>query len=321
MTKNALALLINGGSENWSPERWKNRFLDACHDRPVALLPNDPINADDVAYAAVWKPTPGSLATFRNLRVIFNLGAGVDALMADATLPKVPIVRVAVDDLTGRMTEYVVLHVLMHHRQQPYLANCQHTKAWAPKAQWPARAIRVGIMGLGTLGIDAARVLRQLGFQVSGWSRSAKHVEGVNCHSGERGMASFLKETNILVCLLPLTGDTRHILNRQTFTQLDRGSPLGAPVLINAGRGGLQVEDDILACLDDGTLGAATLDVFQTEPLPTTSPFWTHPRVIMTPHNAADTDPLAISGYVAQQIARFEAGAKLENVVDPARGY
>jgi glyoxylate/hydroxypyruvate reductase A len=321
MTNNALALLINGGSENWSPERWKNRFLEACRERPVALLPNDPIDADDVAYAAVWKPAPGSLAVFKNLRVIFNLGAGVDVLMADATLPKVPIVRVAVDDLTGRMTEYVVLHVLMHHRQQLYLADCQHDKSWAPKAQWPARAIRVGIMGLGTLGIDAARALKQLGFQVSGWSRSAKHVEGVTCHSGASGMASFLKETNILVCLLPLTGDTRHILNRQTFALLDRGSPLGAPVLINAGRGGLQIEDDILACLNDGTLGAATLDVFQTEPLPTSSPLWIHPRVILTPHNAADTDPLAISAYVAQQIARFEAGETLENVVDVARGY
>jgi len=168
MTPHALALLINGGGENWSPERWKNCFREACTDRPIALLPHDPIDPAAVSYAAVWKPAPGALSAYRNLRVIFNLGAGVDALMANPDLPPVPIVRVAVDDLTGRMTEYIVLHVLMHHRQQLYLADCQHKMIWAPRYQWPARAIRVGIMGLGTLGIDAARALRQFGFQDNG---------------------------------------------------------------------------------------------------------------------------------------------------------
>jgi glyoxylate/hydroxypyruvate reductase A len=130
-----------------------------------------------------------------------------------------------------------------------------------------------------------------------------------------------LQRTNILVCLLPLTDHTRHILNRNTFSMLDRTSPLGAPVLINAGRGGLQVEADILHCLNDGTLGAATLDVFQAEPLPQDSALWLHPRVLVTPHNAADTDPVEISKYVALQIERFEAGEALENIVDLTRGY
>src|SRR5471030_1451130 len=170
MNKGALALLIHGGTENWSPQRWKGRFDQVCGDRRVLLMPDVAFDPAEVHYAAVWKPRPGELAAFPNLRVIFNLGAGVDALMADVSLPKVPLVRVAVDDLTDRMTEYVALHVLMHHRQEIYLRESQREKRWAPKSQWPARAITVGIMGLGTLGAASAKALGHLGFRVTGWS-------------------------------------------------------------------------------------------------------------------------------------------------------
>jgi len=321
MDKGALAIIVHGGTDNWSPGRWKARFDEVCRDRRVVLLPDPQVESSEVHYAAVWKPAAGELASFPNLRVIFNLGAGVDALMADASLPAVPLVRVAVSDLTSRMSEYVVLHVLMHHRQELYLRESQRAKRWAPKSQWAAGAISVGIMGLGTLGADAADVLKRIGFRVSGWSRTPKHVDGVASFHGAARIDTFLKGTDILVCLLPLTPDTRHILNRGLFEKLHRHSPLGAPVLINAGRGGLQNEADILACLDDGTLGAASLDVFAQEPLPADSPFWTHPKVVLTPHNAADTDPDAISKYVAEQIAQFEAGGTLDNVVDHGRGY
>src|SRR6202035_2181010 len=164
-----------------------------CADRPVVLLPNAALDPAEVHYAAVWKPVPGELAAFPNLRVIFNLGAGVDALMADSSLPGVRLVRVAVADLTARMTEYVVLHVLMHHRQELYLRASQRAKRWAPKFQWPARAISVGIMGLGTLGISAAQALRHLGFRVSGWSRSQRHLDGIECFHGEAQLDAFLK--------------------------------------------------------------------------------------------------------------------------------
>jgi glyoxylate/hydroxypyruvate reductase len=321
MNKGALALLVNSGTANWSSERWKRRFDAVCGDRRVSVPPHANGDPGEIHYAAVWKPAPGELAAFPNLRVIFNLGAGVDALMADSSLPKVPLVRVAVGDLTARMTEYVVLHVLMHHRQELYLRASQREKRWAPKVQWPASAISVGIMGLGTLGSDAAEALRRFGFRVSGWSRSAKEIGGIECFHGDDQIDAFLRRTDILVCLLPLTPDTRHLLNRGLFAKLNRNSPMGAPVLINAGRGELQNEVDILACLDDGTLGGASLDVFAKEPLPADSRFWTHPRVVLTPHNAADTDADEISKYVARQIEIFEAGGALENVVDRARGY
>jgi glyoxylate/hydroxypyruvate reductase A len=213
------------------------------------------------------------------------------------------------------------MHVLMHHRRQGYYEESQRQKVWAPKLQWAASALRVGVMGLGVLGRDAAQVLARIGFDVAGWSATAKSISGVECFAGESTFDRFLARTDVLVCLLPLTPATRGILNRRTFDGLARDGKLGGPVIINAGRGGLQVEGDILAALDDGTLLAATLDVFGTEPLPADSPFWTHPKVTLSPHNAADTDPDAISVYVAEQIAAFERGEKLANMVDRGVGY
>src|SRR5437762_13228636 len=174
MIKGALALLITGGTENWAAARWRERFTRACPEVGGALIPDDAIDPASVRYAAVWKPRPGALGAFPNLRAIFNLGAGVDAVMADKTLPDVPLVRVAVDDLTQRMTEYVVMHVLMHHRRQGYYAESQRGRVWAPKLQWAARDLRVGIMGMGVLGRDAAEVLARIGFNVAGWSSTAK---------------------------------------------------------------------------------------------------------------------------------------------------
>src|SRR3984957_2835209 len=163
MAKGALALLIHGGTENWSPQRWKQRFDEVCKDRRVLQRSDAAFDPAEIHYAAVWKPKPGELAAFPNLRVIFNLGAGGDALMADKSLPGVPLVRVAVGDLTGRMTEYVALHVLMHHRQELYLRASQREKRWQPKAQWPAGEISVGVMGLGTLASNWAGAPPPLG--------------------------------------------------------------------------------------------------------------------------------------------------------------
>lgn len=320
MTNGGIVLMINSEAEHWSSRRWKARFESASAGRPI-FVSTDDFDPCGIAYAAVWKPKPGELSKFHNLKAIFNLGAGVDALLSDSTLPDVPIVRVVIDDLTSRMTEYVVLHVLMHHRQDLYLRQCQQQERWAPKNQWSANAISVGIMGLGSLGIDAANALRGLGFKVYGWSRTQKDVPGVKCFFGSDELGPFLRQTNILVCLLPLTADTRNILDRNIFAQLNRHSPLGSPVLINAGRGGLQNENDILESLQNGTLGAASLDVFQAEPLPKESPFWKLKNLIITPHNAADTDVDAISDYVVRQITSFEAGESLKNTVDLNLGY
>jgi len=321
MRKASLGLLIRGGTDNWSVERWKTQFERECPDRPVVVLPDPNTSASDIHYAAVWKPAPGQLTQYPNLRAIFNLGAGVDALLADPTIPAVPVVRMTVADLAGRMTEYVTLHVLLHHRQELHLRSAQRDKRWEPRLQWPARQVTVGIMGYGTLGRDAAGVLRSLGFRIVAWGRTERDREDIEYFHGSEQIDAFLSKTHILVCLLPLTPATRGILNRNLFYQLSRESPLGAPILINAGRGGLQNEPDILRSLEDGTLGAASLDVFSIEPLPPDSPLWIHPKIVITPHNAADTDPDTISRFIAGQIAAFELTGALENIVDRRRGY
>jgi glyoxylate/hydroxypyruvate reductase A len=317
----SLLLVVNGTGENWGPEPWRRRFAERLPGRRLASAEEAAADPGAFRYAAVWKPEPGLLSRFPKLEVIFNLGAGVDALLKDNTLPPVPLVRVVNTDLTKRMTEYVVLHCLMHHRRQRMLDAAQVRAEWAAKDQWAASAVRVGILGMGELGSDAAEVLHRIGFDVAGWSRTPKSIPGVASYAGEAQLAAFLARTDILVALVPLTPDTEGILNRRLFEGLARDGRLGAPVLINAGRGGLQNEADILACLDDGTLGAATLDVFHAEPLPPDSPFWRHPKVTVTPHNAADSDAEAISDYIVAQIRSYEAGHPLQNIVDRTRGY
>ena len=317
----SLLLVIHGAGQNWAPEPWLHRFSERLPGRRIVIAGKQDAAAEGFRYAAVWKPAPGFLARCKDLQVIFNLGAGVDALLQDPTLPNVPLVRMVNQDLRKRMTEYVVLHCLMHHRRQRALDDAQARCAWEAREQPAASAVRVGILGLGELGQDAAEVLQRIGFQVAGWSRSRKTLPGIRSYAGPGELDEFLARTDILVALVPLTADTRGMLNRRLFGKLARGGALGAPILINAGRGGSQVEADILSCLDDETLGAATLDVFHEEPLPASSPFWRHPKVTVTPHNAADSDPEAISDEVAAQILDYEAGKPLRNVVDRGKGY
>ncbi|MEO9873358.1 MAG: glyoxylate/hydroxypyruvate reductase A [Anderseniella sp.] len=315
MTK--LALVIS----RWDPQPWIDRFAHLAPELDVCKWPDGDTALEDIDYALAWQPPEGVLASFSNLKAIFSLGAGVDHILREPKLPDVPLVRVVDPDLTMRMSEYVCLHVLMHHRQQRLMDADQAKIDWTERPQWSASAMRVGIMGLGELGRDAAEKLVHLGFQVSGWSSSAKQIDGVTAYAGKDELDAFLGATDILVCLLPHTPDTHGILNRELFGKLAHDGPLGAPVLINAGRGKLQIEADILASLDAGELGAATLDVFETEPLPSDSRLWRHPNVTLTPHNAADSDPEALCKYILNQIRGHEAGEKLQNVVDRKAGY
>lgn len=305
----------------WDCRTWAREMKAAVPHVEIRAWP-DIGAAQDVHYAAAWLPPPNVLASLPNLKVIFSLGAGVDAILSDQTLPAhVPIVRVNDADLTNRMSEYIVLQCLLHHRQQRRLDQQQRDKTWYGFDQHAASTMTVGIMGLGVLGQDAAKKLAMMGFRVVGWSRTPKSLPGIICHSGPNGLDSFLGETDILLSLLPATPETEGIINRALIRKLSRKGPFGAPVLINAGRGRQQVEEDILASLDAGELHAATLDVFRKEPLPAESPLWSHPKVIITPHNAADSDPVAISKYVAGEIARFERGEPLRNIVDRTLGY
>lgn len=304
--------------EGMEPEAWLARFLALKGRHEVRLWP-EKIDPASVDYACVWKQPPGLLAQLPNLKAIFSLGAGVDHLLRDQTLPGVPIARIVDPDLTARMVGYVVMHALLHQRQMKIYEAQQKERVWREHDAPPPGRIRAGIMGMGVMGEAAAKGLLAAGFSVTGWSRSEKDVAGVGMFSSANGLDKFLARTNILVCLLPLTASTRGILNYALFKRLAR-EPIG-PVLINAGRGGEQVEADIVRALDDGTLAGASLDVFETEPLPAASPFWDHPKVYVTPHNAAPSDPHALAANIMAQIERFEHGETLENLVDRKLGY
>lgn len=304
----------------WKPEAWIEHLRAAAPDREVvqeADGPDDP----SIRYAIVWKQRPGELSSLPNLQAIFSLGAGVDHIFRDPNVPDVPIVRVVAEDLTTRMSEYVVWQVLDHLRQGRIYREQQGKKIWREPYQPAASELTIGLMGLGVLGLDAARKLGALGFKLAGWSRNPKQEAGISCFHGEAQLPGFLGASDMVVCLLPLTPATRGILNRETLRHFKRETPLGGPVLINAGRGQLQVEADILDALESGALMAASLDVFETEPLPRSSPLWDHPRVMVTPHAAATSDPRALAPLMVRQMENFEAGLPLTNLVDRDAGY
>lgn len=304
----------------WDVAPWLERLRRLAPGQDIRAWP-DVGNRADITYAAVWKQPPGLLASLPNLKAIISLGAGVDHVLSDPTLPNVPIGRVVDDNLTHRMSEWVVMHALIHLRHQTDYQLLQRQKLWREIMPSPsAHELRVGVMGLGVLGLDAIRKLGVMGFDVAGWSRTPKHIEGVRTFAGAE-LDAFLARTDLLISLLPLTPETRGMLDRSLFEKLAHDGVLGAPVLMNAGRGGLQVEKDIIAALDEGVLGAATLDVFETEPLPAESPLWSHPRVTITPHNSAISDEDAVGRFVLRQIERHEKGLPFEAPVDVARHY
>jgi len=306
-------------TRGWDPQPWVARLAAMLPGRRIDT-PETLSDRASVAYALTWRHAPGAFEDLPNLRAIFSLGAGVDHALVDPRLPAAPLVRVVDPDLTGRMSEWVALQVLLHHRQFRRYDRQQCDRVWDEDENQPAAGhVRVGVLGLGEIGLDAAGKLKALGFAVAGWSRTQKRADFPTFH-GVDGLEALLARTDALVCLLPLTPDTRGLLNASLFAKLARDGRVG-PVLINAGRGGLQVEADILAALESGVLKGASLDVFETEPLPQNSPLWTREDVFVSPHNAGLSEPQAVARYIAGQILSFERGEPLRNVVDRARGY
>jgi glyoxylate/hydroxypyruvate reductase A len=271
----------------------------------------------DIDAALVWKPQPGLLASLPNLRLIVSLGAGVDHLLADQTTPRqVPIARLVDPYMTEAMSEYVLTQVLRIHRQDFAYRTQQRDRVWRELPQPNAAERRVGVLGLGELGSDAARKLAVMGFRVAGWSRRERRLPGIESFHGPDGLIALARRSDILVCLLPLTRDTAGILNARLFAAMPKGG-----AIVNAARGQHLVEADMLAALESGQLSAAVLDVFAEEPLPAEHPLWDHPRVIVTPHTAAATHAPTAAAGVAENLRRLADGRPLINLVDPASGY
>jgi glyoxylate/hydroxypyruvate reductase A len=298
------------------PVAWRAALTALMPALDVRVWP-DAGRVEDVVAALVWKHPDGALTGFPNLKIVINLGAGVDPIFADPLLPEnIPIVRLVDPELTRGMTEYVVLQVLALHRRMAELAEAQRAARWHYIHPPDTRLTRIGLMGLGNLGSHAAALLAQLGFQLSGWSRRPKTLPDVDCFHGTEQLPDFLAGCDIVVCLLPLTAETENLVDAALLARFPPGA-----AFVNAGRGKIVVEDDLLAALERGQLRHAVLDVFRTEPLPPEHPLWRHPRVTVTPHNATAGHPRTAAPQIVDNIRRVLAGEAPFNVVDRAAGY
>ena len=297
------------------PAPWRRAFAEAFSDLAFEVWP-DVSDPERVRYALVWNPPKGELAKLPNLKAVLALGAGVDSLLADDTIPLVPVVRLLDAGLAPQMAEYAVYGVLHFQRDMFEYRAQQQARNWTPRppvmaSQWP-----VGILGTGVIGGLIAKHLVALGYPVRGWSRSGRHLQGVDSFYGDERLGDFLSGSRVVVNVLPLTSHTTGILNVRTFSRMPRGS-----YVINIGRGGHLIENDLLAALDSGQIAGAMLDVFNEEPLPPSSPLWSHPRVIVTPHIAGVTIAAEAEAQVIENVRRMERGEAPVGVVDRARGY
>ena len=306
-------IVINPGKET---AKWTDAITPIAPDLELrhGLETDDP---DGVLYALTWNHEPGCLRGFPNLKLVVSMGAGIDHFLRDDLMPEgVPCVRLVDELLTAAMTEYVLTHVLRYHRQTAEFEDAQARGQRVTLPTPDTARTRVGVMGLGELGGDAARRFTALGFETVGWSRTPKDIPGVTCHHGAGGLGDFLSGTDYLVCLLPLTPETMDIIDAKVLAALPKGARL-----INSARGGHVVDADLIAALDRGHLAGATLDVFRTEPLSGDHPFWKHPQILVTPHAASHTVARSVAPQIIENIRRIEAGAPLLNQVDLARGY
>ena len=303
-------------SEYDDPQDWGRHLRDAIPGLDFRVWP-DVGDPGQVEAAIVWKAPEGELRKYPNLKLIINLGAGVDSIVQDRSLPAgIPIVRIADPDMSRMMAQFVLAAVLRHYRDFVSFARAQKERRWHYIHPREAPTCSVGVMGLGNLGALAASELARQGFKVAGWARTPKSIDGVESFHGESGLAPFLARTEILAVMLPLTPQTEGILDASALALLPRGAKL-----INVGRGRLVDEQALVAAIRSGHIAEATLDVFHTEPLPADSPLWEFDQVLVTPHLASVAIPRTAARQVAENLRRLKAGEPLINVVDPQRGY
>ncbi len=296
---------------------WRDALLAVDPTLEIRLWP-DWGQEEEIDAAVIWGAQYlQELRRFPKLGLIVSMGAGVDHLtLPPGPPPGVPVARLKDTMLTQGMAEWVLLNALRFHRQDPEYRALQASRTWEELPPPVTAERRIGILGLGEIGGATARLCAHLGFPVMGWSRGPKTLDGIETYHGPAGLDAMLARTDILVCLLPLTPDTLGVINARTLGLMPRGG-----WLINGGRGGHQVQEDVLAALDSGQLAGAALDVFVPEPLPADHPFWAHPKVFVTPHAASFTIPSSAAPQVVENIQRLRTGRQLVNLVDFAAGY
>lgn len=311
-------LLIKSGGSAVLPQ-WRDSFAEFAPELEleVRAWDDDEVDPARVEYVLVWQPEPGRLARYPHLKAIISSAAGVDHILADPALPDLPIVRMVTPETQQRMAEFTLMSSLMLLKDMPRIIAQQAQAQWREfSTPRTARETRVGVLGLGALGLATARMHAQIGFQTAGWARSPRSEAGISCHAGVAQLPAFLARTDILICLLPETADTRHLLNAATLAQLPRGA-----ALINVGRGSHVHLPDLLAALDSGQLSGAVLDVFDEEPLPASAAVWRHPRVLVTPHAGATPSRREKARQAVVAITALQAGLTPPHLYDRQRGY
>jgi len=294
---------------------WRAIFADEAPD--IGFVdPSEPHDPSAIRYLAAWSPSADLIASLPKLEVLFSIGAGIDQFDMDGLPPHVRVVRMIEPGIAAGMVEYVTTAALALHRNLIDYREAQREQRWAPIKLVPAGERRIGVMGLGNLGQAVLRALAPFGFPLSGWSRSAHNIDGVDCHAGDGELPAFLAGCDILICLLPLTDATRGILCWDLLSQLPRGAGL-----INVGRGPHLVEHDLLSLLDEGHVSGAVLDVTDPEPLPADHPFWMHRRILITPHVASMTRADSAARALIANIRHHRAGRAMTGEAVRDRGY
>ncbi len=300
-----------------SSRRWRDALSKALPELEFRFWPDEIGDPSEIDYVLAWKPPKGEIKRYPNLKAILSLGAGIDHLAEDPELPShIPVSRLVDRCLTQGMTEYILYWVIHHHRYFGKYTEISASKEWRQIPQEDARRRRIGLLGLGELGRDAAEKLANLEYDVAGWSRTPKDIPNVLSFHGPEDLKPFLNRTDILICLLPMTTETHGIINKKNLAQLPEGA-----VVINCARGAHIVDDDLIEALDSEHISSVVLDVFHTEPLPSDHPFWWHPKIIITPHMASLTVAHSAADYVAENIRRVERGDLPLNTVDFSVGY
>ncbi|MFD2512298.1 2-hydroxyacid dehydrogenase [Pontibacter locisalis] len=295
---------------------WVKALKEERPDLDLRVYPDDS-NKDEVEFALVWNHPMGVFKEYPNLKCISSMGAGVDHVLKDPELPEsAQVTRVTDEHLTRDMADFTIALIMNHLRGLSFYKVREASQEWKPKSYLRISDVRVGVMGVGVLGAHVASRLFKMGFQVNGWASSEKNIEGVKVFAGKNTLDSFLSQSDILVCLLPLTKETENILNKENFKKLPQNA-----FIINVARGGHLVEDDLIEMIDSGYLSGASLDVFREEPLPKEHPFWSHSKINVTPHIASVTDPLSVVPLILENYDRARNNKTLLNVVSRQKGY
>lgn len=295
------------------PEPWVESLKKELPDAIVSVWKPGSPSAD---YAIVWDPPQQFIDEQSDLKALFNIGAGVDNLLQLSLPSSLKVVRLEDAGMSVEMSEYVCHAVIRYFREFKQHETNKQLGKWSYRKTKTRNDFTIGVMGLGTLGMQVVKTLQMFQYPINGYSRNLKEIEGVNCFSGNHGLTEFLNNTRVLVNLLPLTAETENIMNYDTLSKLQKGG-----YVINVARGKHLVDDDLLKLIDIGHLSGATLDVFRTEPLSVNHPFWQHPKITITPHTAARTRREESIAQIAKKIQSLQHGTSITGLVDLSRGY